>query len=56
VLRSYSAAGDMLDAVITEGDAAEDAIAGLFANPEAAVIHSRNVRAGCYMFAVHRVE
>ena len=54
VLRSYSATGDMLDAVITEGSGAEDAIAGLFARPGAAVVHSRNVAAGCYMFAVHR--
>jgi hypothetical protein len=54
VLRSYSATGDMLDAVITDGSGAEDAIAGLFARPDAAVVHSRNVAAGCYMFAVHR--
>jgi hypothetical protein len=54
VLRSYSAAGDMLDAVLTDGSVAEEAIAGLFARPEAAVVHSRNVTAGCYMFAVHR--
>jgi hypothetical protein len=56
VLRSYSAAGDMLDAVSTDGDEAEVAIAGLFANSKAAVIHSRNVRAGCYMFGVHRLD
>ena len=54
VLRSYSATGDMLDAVITEGTAAEAAITGLFARTDAVVVHSRNVRAGCYMFAVHR--
>ena len=54
VLRSYSAAGDMLDAVITEGPDAEAAITGLFARPDAAVVHSRNVKAGCYMFAVYR--
>jgi hypothetical protein len=56
VLRSYSSTGDMLDAVVTEGAVAEEAIAGLFANPEAAVVHSRNVKAGCYMFAVYRTE
>lgn len=54
VLRSYSATGDMLDAVITEGRDAEAAITGLLARPEAAVVHSRNVKAGCYMFAVYR--
>jgi hypothetical protein len=44
----------MLDAVISEGGAAEEAIAGLFADAEAVVVHSRNVEAGCYMFAVYR--
>ena len=53
VLRSYSATGDMLDAVLTGGAAAEEAIAGLFSNPDAVVVHSRNVTAGCYMFAVY---
>ena len=56
VLRSYSATGDMLDAVLTEGTAAEEAIAGLFTNPAAVVVHSRNVTAGCYMFAVRRAD
>jgi hypothetical protein len=56
VLRSYSAAGDMLDAVITEGPDAEATITELFARPEAAVVHSRNVKAGCYMFAVYRTD
>jgi hypothetical protein len=56
VLRTYSAAGDMLDAVITEGTSAEDAIAGLLTNPEAVVVHSRNVTAGCFMFAVYRAD
>jgi hypothetical protein len=56
VLRSYSASGDMLDAVVMEGAAAEEAIAALFTNPQAAVVHSRNVKAGCYMFAVYRAD
>jgi hypothetical protein len=56
VLRTYSATGDMLDAVMTEGSAAEEAIAGLFTNPDAVVVHSRNVKAGCYMFAVYKAE
>jgi hypothetical protein len=56
VLRSYSSTGDMLAAVVTKGADAEAAIAGLFTNPEAAVVHSRNVRAGCYMFAVYRAD
>jgi hypothetical protein len=56
VLRTYSATGDMLDAVMTEGAAAEETIAELFANPAAVVVHSRNVKAGCYMFAVYRAD
>jgi hypothetical protein len=54
VLRSYSAAGDMLDAVLIEGANAESGIAALLATPETVVLHSRNVKAGCYMFAVYR--
>ena len=53
VLRSYSAGGDMLDAVTTEGAVAEAAIEALFTNPDAVVVHSRNVTAGCYMFAMY---
>jgi hypothetical protein len=56
VLRSYASTGDMLDAVVTEGAAAEEAIARLLTNPQAAVVHSRNVKAGCYMFAVYRAD
>jgi hypothetical protein len=56
VLRSYSASGDMLDAVMTKGATAEEAIAELLINPEAVVVHSRNVTAGCYMFAVYRAD
>ena len=54
VLRSYSAEGDMLDAMLIEGASAESGIAALFATEEAVVLHSRNVKAGCYMFAVYR--
>jgi hypothetical protein len=52
LLRSYTAGGDMLDYEITDGAAAEATIEKLLANPDAAVIHSRNVKAGCYMFAI----
>jgi len=54
VLRSYTADGDMLDTTITEGRDAERAVASLLANPAAAVLHSRNVKAGCYMFRITR--
>ncbi len=56
VLRTYSATGDMLEAVMTAGAVAEEAIVGLFTNPDAVVVHSRNVTAGCYMFAVYRAD
>ena len=52
LLRSYTADGDMLDYEITEGADAEATIDKLLSNPRAAVIHSRNVQAGCYMFTI----
>lgn len=54
VLRSYSTAGDMLDTALTDGQTAETAIAGLLADAAAVVVHSRNVEAGCFMFAIRR--
>lgn len=54
VLRSYTAAGEMLDTAIADGQIAEAAILELFADPAAAVVHSRNVQAGCYLFAIRR--
>jgi len=54
VLRSYTAAGDMLDMTIADGSVAEKVISSLLAAPDAAVVHSRNVEAGCYMFAIRR--
>lgn len=54
VVRSYTAAGDMLDARIVDGPAAETAISELLEAPQAAVVHSRNVQAGCFMFAIRR--
>jgi len=54
VLRSYTAAGDMLATSITSGQDAESAITALLADPNAVVVHSRNIKAGCYMFAIRR--
>ena len=54
VLRSYSADGDVVGLAITDGATAEQAILGLLADPDAVVVHSRNVQAGCYMFAIRR--
>jgi len=44
----------MLDTTIADGNTAETAILELLAAPGAAVVHSRNVQAGCYMFAIRR--
>lgn len=54
VFRSYSGAGDMLEAVVTTGADAERTLTELLADERAAVVHSRNIEAGCYMFAVRR--
>lgn len=54
VLRSYTTAGDMLDTTIADGQTAEAAICELLAAPAAVVVHSRNVQAGCFMFAIRR--
>jgi hypothetical protein len=52
LMRSYRADGDMLDCEITDGSEAETTIEKLLADPAAAVVHSRNILAGCYMFAI----
>ena len=54
VLRSYTATGDMHETALANRAEAEDTIRRLLADPEAAVVHSRNVLAGCYMFAIRR--
>jgi hypothetical protein len=54
VLRAYNAAGRIADAVLVDGSTAEQGIARLFDGPDVTIVHSRNVRYGCYMFAVRR--
>lgn len=54
VFRSYAADGDMRAAEVAHGGQAENVLARLLADPAAAVVHSRNVAAGCYMLAVTR--
>jgi len=53
LLRAYDAQGRQVENVVVDGAAAERGIAGLLARPDVAYLHSRNVLAGCYMFAVH---
>ena len=53
LLRAYDERGRQVENVVVDGAAAERAITGLLQRPEVAYLHSRNVLAGCYMFAVH---
>jgi hypothetical protein len=53
LLRAYDARGWQVENVVVDGPAAERAITDLLGRPDVAYLHSRNVLAGCYMFAVH---
>jgi hypothetical protein len=53
LLRAYDARGRQVENVIVDGPVAERAITDLLGRPGVAYLHSRNVLAGCYMFAVH---
>jgi hypothetical protein len=53
LLRAYDARGRQVENLIVDGPAAERAITDLLGRPGVAYLHSRNVLAGCYMFAVH---
>lgn len=53
LLRAYDARGHQVENVVVDGPAAEHAITDLLGRPGVAFLHSRNVLAGCYMFAVH---
>lgn len=56
IFRPYHYDGRMAYPALTmvEGPEAEQAIETIFADPAIEMIHSRNVYAGCYMFAIHR--
>jgi hypothetical protein len=56
ILRAYGDDGRIVGGLLVEGVDAETGIRQLFAGPEVAFLHSRNVIYGCYMFAVHRVS
>jgi Protein of unknown function (DUF1203) len=56
LLRAYDSQGRQVENVIVDGADAECRIRDLFARPDVAYLHSRNVLAGCYMFAVRRGE
>lgn len=54
VFRAYDDAGRIADALLVEGAQAEAGIEHLLASPRVAIVHSRNVLYGCYMFAIGR--
>jgi hypothetical protein len=54
LLRAYDARGRQVENVIVDGVRAEYAITDLLGRPDVAFVHSRNVLAGCYMFAITR--
>jgi hypothetical protein len=55
VLRAYDGRGWIHDATrVHDGSDPERVIADMFADPEVAEIHSRNIAWGCYMFRLTR--
>jgi hypothetical protein len=55
VIRAYNADEDIIDADITEGRDARRLIERLLAHDEAAFLHVRTARYGCYLCRVERV-
>ena len=53
-LRAFDASDDMVDADLTGGGDLKPAIERLFANPEAAYIHARYAKRGCYAARIDR--
>ena len=60
VLRAYSAAGTILGGTLLRPDAdpaaAEAVLAGMFADPEVALVHARALEFGCFTFEVRRAS
>jgi hypothetical protein len=54
VLRPYDAAGLMLDGVLAEPGTSEGELKRLFDDPKVALVHVRNLIAGCWNFSVRR--
>ena len=53
-LRAYDESGMMVGCKLVEGDAVEEVIAGLFANPRADYLHIHYAAPGCYAARVAR--
>ena len=56
LFRAYDANGWQIDNRVVEGAEAESAVGNFFARDEVSYVHSRNLMAGCYMFAIHRTN
>ena len=54
VLRPYDADGLMLDGVVAEPGTSDGELKRLFDDPEVALVHVRNLIAGCWNFSVRR--
>lgn len=55
VFRAYDALGTITGGEVVEpGDGQEEAAARLFADPDVAFLHTRNVVHGCYMLRIDR--
>ncbi|SBT39937.1 DUF1203 domain-containing protein [Micromonospora auratinigra] len=54
VLRAYDGRGRIVGGRLHDGTDPEPVVAELLADPSVALLHSRNVVYGCYMFAVVR--
>jgi hypothetical protein len=54
VLRPYDEAGQMLDGVLAQPGTSEGELKRLFDDPAVALVHVRNVIAGCWNFSVRR--
>lgn len=54
VLRPYDADGQMLTGVLAGPGTSESELQRLFADPAVALVHVRNVIAGCWNFSVRR--
>lgn len=56
VLRPYDVDGQMLDGLVAEPGTSEGELKRLFADPVVALVHVRNVVAGCWNFSVRRAS
>lgn len=56
VLRPYDARGQMLTGLVAEPGTSEGELTRLFDDPAVALVHVRNLVAGCWNFSVRRVH